>query len=166
MHAVGFWIGAAIDHLAVVDMRRHIRAAHRPHRHTYPFAFHDERLAVTRRIKAGQAHAAARSLPPCHSQPRFLLHRIEPNGRCQVFRLRHRHLAHTEPGDFTSADALAARRKFDTRRFLRIYLSFSGRGFCDGRAALRSLESFTRAGLLLLELVSRRYGGEREQCRQ
>src|SRR5215472_5861497 len=151
MHAVGFWIGAAIDHLAVDDMRRHIRAAHRPHRHTYAFAFHDERLAVTRRIKAGQAQAAARSMPPCHSQPRFLLHLLNPGRRCQIFLLQHPRLVRTEPGDLTSADALAARRKFDEYRFLRMYLSFA---------------RLTHAILLLLKLVSRRRCGEREQCRQ
>ena len=128
MDAGGFGIRLAIDHLVVVDLRRHIGAAHRSHRHAYPFAFHNERLAVTRRIEAGQAHAAARPLPPGHRQPRFLLHRLESGRRCQVFLLRRRRLARAESGDFTSTHALVAGRNFDARRFPATCPFWSSRG--------------------------------------
>ncbi len=128
MHTIGLWIGLAIDHLAVINLRRHIPAAHRLYRHAYSFAFHNERLAVTRRIEAGQLHFAARTLPARHRQPRFLLDRLESGRRCQVFPLRRPRLARTEPGDLMATDPFTARRKFDACRFPCLYLFWSSGG--------------------------------------
>jgi hypothetical protein len=82
IHAVGLWIGVAICHLVVVDVSHCIRAAHGPRGHTHSSAFHNERFAVTRRVKAGEFRATARSLPPRHRQPCFLFHRLESRRRC------------------------------------------------------------------------------------
>src|SRR5262249_34077005 len=119
VHTIGLWIRLMIDHLAVVDPCRRVSAAHWPHRHAYPFTFHNEGLAVTRRIKALQAHPAARPLPTRHRQPRLLLYRLESRRRCQIFLLPRLHLTRTESGDLTSTHPLVARRNFDARRFPR-----------------------------------------------
>src|SRR5262249_8862032 len=119
VHTIGLWIRLVIDHLAVVDPCRRVGAAHWPHRHPYPFTFHNEGLAVTRRIKALQAHVAAPPLPARHRQPRFFLHRLKSHWRGQLFFLPCPHLTRTESGDLTSTHPLVARRNFDARRFPR-----------------------------------------------
>src|SRR5262245_9830191 len=107
VHTIGLWIRLAIDHLPVVDPCRRVSAPHWPHRHPYPFTFHNEGLAVTRRIKALQARAA-RPLPARHRQPRFLLYRLEPRRRCHLFLLPCPRLTRAESGDLTSTHPLVA----------------------------------------------------------
>src|SRR5438874_7166 len=80
-------------------------------------------------------------MPSRHGQPRFLLHWFESGWRCQLFLLGSERLARAEPGGFTSADALAARRIFDALRPRRIYLLWSSSGLRQSRAAMRILES-------------------------
>ena len=121
MHAVGLWVGVAIDHLVVVDLHGGICAAHRPHGHAHSFAFHNERVAVTLRIKADKLHAATRLLPARHRQPRLLFNRLESGRRYQVFLPRRPRLARTESVDFLAGNRLTCRRKFHARRFLRVY---------------------------------------------
>src|SRR5262245_26431060 len=61
----------------------------------------------------GDGDAAACLLPACHGLPRFLLARLQPGRRYQVFVLRRARLARAQPGDLMSADALPTRGKFD-----------------------------------------------------
>ena len=117
------------------------------------------------RVRDGDS--AACLLPPCHGQPRFLLDRLEPRRRYQVFVLRRAPFARAEPGDLMSADAVPTRGKFDACRFLRMYALQSSGRLRYSCAGVRSLGSHTGANWLSLELISRRcYCGKRQQRRR
>ena len=117
--------------------------------------------------RVGDGDAAACLLSACRGQPRFLLDRLEPGRRYQVFVLRRARLARAEPGDLMSADALPTRGKFDACRFLRLYALQSSGRLRYGCAGVRSPGSHTGASWLSLELISRRcYRGERQQRRR
>ena len=105
--------------------------------------------------RVGDGDAAACLLPTCHGQPRFLLDRLEPGWRYQVFVLRRARLARAEPGDLMSADALPTRGKFDACRFLSMYALQSSGRLRYSCAGVRSLGSHTGASWLSLELISR-----------
>ena len=117
--------------------------------------------------RVGDGDAAGCLLPACHAQPRFLLDRLEPGRRYQVFVLCRVRLARAEPGDLMSADALPIRGEFDVCRFLRTHALQSSGRLRYSCAGVRSLGSHPGASWLSLELISRRcYRGERQQRRR
>src|SRR5438270_5678824 len=109
--------------------------------------------------RVGDGDAAACLLPPFHAQPRFLLDRLEPGQRYQVFVLRRVRLARAEPGDLMSAEALPIRGEFDVCRFLHTpALQSSGR-LRYSCAGVRSLGSHAGATWPAVDLISRRCCG-------
>src|SRR5712691_8598919 len=65
-----------------------------------------------------------------------------------------------------ATDPFTARRNFGARRFPRIHPFCSSGGLRRSCAALRTLESNSGTSRLLLELISRGRGGQRQQRRR